>query len=71
MNDFAGSLRWDAVDGIASESSGGSAAAVMVAKPCDQAICPLAAMRNWLWHKDREVVTYSYGSPRDIMIAIL
>src|SRR6266581_3688679 len=24
-----------------------------------------------LWHKDREVVTYSYGSPRDIMIAIL
>jgi hypothetical protein len=29
------------------------------------------AMRKWLWHKDREVVTYSYGSPRDIMIAIL
>jgi hypothetical protein len=24
-----------------------------------------------LWHKDREVVTYSYGSPRHTMIAIL
>jgi len=31
----------------------------------------LAVTRKWLWHKDREVVTYSYGSPRDIMIAIL
>jgi hypothetical protein len=30
-----------------------------------------AAIWIWLWHKDREVVTYSYGSPRDIMIAIL
>jgi hypothetical protein len=29
------------------------------------------AMRKWLWRKDREVMTYSYGSPRDIMIAIL
>jgi hypothetical protein len=28
-------------------------------------------IRIWLWNKDREVVTYSYGSPRDIMIAIL
>ncbi len=35
--------------------------------PCTVSV----AVRKWLWHKDREVVTYSYGSPRDIMIAIL
>jgi hypothetical protein len=28
------------------------------------------AVRKWLWHKDREVLTYSYGS-LDITIAIL
>jgi hypothetical protein len=31
---------------------------------------PCVAGSRWLWHKDREVLTYSYGS-LDITIAIL
>ena len=28
------------------------------------------AMRKWLWHKDRDAVTYSYGVLRDSVIAV-
>jgi hypothetical protein len=29
-----------------------------------------AAIRIWLWHKDRDAVAYSYGSPGDVVVAV-